>query len=145
VPVESSCKGGFYPFNEEHRKLPNLGVLSKLRMLRSKDWLQSPVSRPSSAWLPAAAAGKHCLKAAGISWSPGGSGERKRHPGRRKKPPVQPALKDGGAERDAAAPPRAFRSSRVPAGTVQLLTAINRWGERCLCLLLLPGMNGNYP
>lgn len=75
APGESSCMDGFYPFNE-HRKLPKLGGLSTLRMLRSRDWLQSPVSRPSSGWLPAALAGKHCLKAAGISWSPGGSSKR---------------------------------------------------------------------
>lgn len=54
----------------------NWGGLSKLSTLRSRDCLQNPVSRPSSGWLPAALAAKHSLRAAGISWSPGGSGER---------------------------------------------------------------------
>lgn len=64
---------GFYPFNEEYRHLLKLGGLGKLKILRSRNWLQSPVSRPSSGCLPAALAGKHCLKAADISWSPEGS------------------------------------------------------------------------
>lgn len=60
-----------------------------------------------------------------------------------KQPLAQPALKDDAL--CASSPPKAFCSPWVPAGTVQLLTAVNRWGERGFCLILLPGMNGNYP
>lgn len=51
----------------------NWAGLRKLRMPRSRDWLQGSISRPSCGWLPAALAGKHCLQAASSSWSPGGS------------------------------------------------------------------------
>lgn len=51
----------------------NWAGLRKLRMLRSRDWLQCSISRLFPGWLPAALAGKHGLKAASSSGSPGGS------------------------------------------------------------------------
>lgn len=54
----------------------NSGGLGKLSTLRSRHCLLSPVSRPFSGWLPSGLAGKHSLRAAGISWSPGRSSKR---------------------------------------------------------------------
>lgn len=78
-------------FNEKHRKFPKLGGgTQQIEDAEEQELALLWLAPCSFSWKTLLKSSRHLLE----SW---GKRQKKWHPGRRKKPPAQPALKVGGA------------------------------------------------